>query len=236
MSNGAIAYRRFGFTIVELLVIIVIIGILASLSVVGYTSWRTRAETTAVKSDLVMAANAMKQQRNFSNSYPLSLPASFSASPNITVTWSSGSATAFCITGSSKVQSSVTYYVTNTSSQPIAGACTVPAPATPVITSGSAVCANNGTGAASWASVTLTWNGEPASSVPTYRIYRGSTLASTYSNTGTTAGSRTTTVTSEQWPASSPYTLSYTIRAVNSAGAESPDSNVWSQSFPAYDC
>lgn len=47
-----IAPRKSGFTIVELLVVIVVIAILASITLVAYTSIRGRAHDAAVKSDL----------------------------------------------------------------------------------------------------------------------------------------------------------------------------------------
>ena len=41
-----------GFTIVELLVVIVVIGILAAIAIVSYTGIQNKANTTALVSDL----------------------------------------------------------------------------------------------------------------------------------------------------------------------------------------
>lgn len=62
-----------GFTIVELIVVIAVMGILAGITVVGYNGWRERASRDAVLSDIAQASNAMKSQLNFTNSYPATL-------------------------------------------------------------------------------------------------------------------------------------------------------------------
>ncbi len=48
--------KPVGFTIVELLIVIVVIAILAAISVVAYTGIQNRANDAAVKSDLANAA------------------------------------------------------------------------------------------------------------------------------------------------------------------------------------
>lgn len=45
-------FKRSGFTIVELLIVIVVIGILAAITIVAFNGVQERANTTAVKSDL----------------------------------------------------------------------------------------------------------------------------------------------------------------------------------------
>lgn len=44
--------KRVGFTIVELLIVIVVIGILAAISIVAYSGVQNRAHDTTIKSDL----------------------------------------------------------------------------------------------------------------------------------------------------------------------------------------
>ncbi|WBT09865.1 prepilin-type N-terminal cleavage/methylation domain-containing protein [Corynebacterium sp. SCR221107] len=53
---GAKIGRRSGFTIVELLIVIVVIGILAAISIVAYNGIQNRANDTAVKNDLANMA------------------------------------------------------------------------------------------------------------------------------------------------------------------------------------
>lgn len=58
MSN-AWAQKHTGFTIVELLIVIVVIAILAAITVVAYTGVSARANDTAVQSDLNQFAKKM---------------------------------------------------------------------------------------------------------------------------------------------------------------------------------
>lgn len=62
--------RRYGFTLVELMVIIAVIAILAGISVVGYGGWRERSAANEVKSDLINGANALQARLNFDSTYP----------------------------------------------------------------------------------------------------------------------------------------------------------------------
>lgn len=51
---------RSGFTIVELLIVIVVIGILAAITIVAYNGIQQRARDTARKSDLALIAKSLK--------------------------------------------------------------------------------------------------------------------------------------------------------------------------------
>ncbi len=118
---------RTGFTLIELVVVIAVVGILALVSVVGYGAWRESVMRKAVQSDLQMAALAMENAKNFSSGYPSSVPTTFQASSEVTVTFSSGSDTAFCLNGRSTQNSAIQYYISNTEKQPIQGSCAVAA-------------------------------------------------------------------------------------------------------------
>lgn len=61
---------RSGFTIVELLVVVVVIAILASITIVTYNGITSRATEAAVKSDLKSAASALSLDYAKSGTYP----------------------------------------------------------------------------------------------------------------------------------------------------------------------
>ena len=69
--NNKSAQRR-GFTIVELLIVIVVVAILAAISVVAYNGIQERARTTAVNSDLATIQKAMLLYRADRGALPLS--------------------------------------------------------------------------------------------------------------------------------------------------------------------
>lgn len=112
-----------GFTIIELTIVIIVILILASITLVSYSSWRSMAANTEVTNDLQAAAIAMKNYRNFNNGYPSTIPTTFAASPNVSVTVQSASTTSYCLKGKSLANSSVIYYIANTDTTPHTNTC-----------------------------------------------------------------------------------------------------------------
>lgn len=67
------------FTLVELAIVIVVLGILTGIVTVGYGKWRESIAQKEVQSDLQMAAAAMENAKNFSSGYPTdgTIPSSF---------------------------------------------------------------------------------------------------------------------------------------------------------------
>lgn len=61
---------RLGFTIVELLIVIVVIAILATISIIAYTGIQNRANDTAVQSDLRNYANKIMEYQALNDQYP----------------------------------------------------------------------------------------------------------------------------------------------------------------------
>lgn len=59
----ATALRRDGFTIVELLVVIVVIAILAAITIVSFTGIRTRAAEAALSTELVSNAKSLEAKK-----------------------------------------------------------------------------------------------------------------------------------------------------------------------------
>jgi len=93
-------------------VVIVVIGILASVTIVGYGSWKNSTLAAAVKSDLNGAVSAMEDYKNFNDGYPGTIPNTFVPSSSVSLTVdASSSATKYCINGVSNENSSITYYV-----------------------------------------------------------------------------------------------------------------------------
>lgn len=117
--------KNKGFTLVEVLVIIVVIGILTTITIISVGNWRKNTAETEVKSDLKNLASAMEAARNFGSGYPTSIPSTFTASDNVTVTYDSGNATSYCVNGVSTADATVQYYINTATNgrEPQAGTC-----------------------------------------------------------------------------------------------------------------
>lgn len=63
-------YSRSGFTIVELLVVIVIIGILGAITIISYTSISQKATAASLQSDLNSGSNRLKMYQVEHGQYP----------------------------------------------------------------------------------------------------------------------------------------------------------------------
>ena len=126
-----------GFTVIELIVVIVVIGILAGISIVSYGAWRHSATAASVKSDLNNVISAMESARTFDNSYPSTLPSSVVASNGNVLTESATDGTYYCVDGTNSNDSSIAYYVASESKSqgPLNGTCaarpSIPMPAVP---------------------------------------------------------------------------------------------------------
>lgn len=115
--------NRSGFTVVELMLVIVVISILATLTVFSIGNWRTRTAQGEVQSDLNSAASAMQNSANFSGGYPATIPSTFTASPNVNVTLKYSTSTTYCIEATSKAVSGILYSVSSTNTTPAANGC-----------------------------------------------------------------------------------------------------------------
>ncbi len=124
--------RQRGFTIVELLVVIVVIAVLAAVVIFGYGAWRNQLAADSIKSDLTNAATAMESARNFGSGYPTDIPASYAASENSTVRYVMGDEGQFCLEGRSKVMNGIYYFIDSSKgTEPLEGTCAGGEGATP---------------------------------------------------------------------------------------------------------
>lgn len=65
--------NRRGFTVVELLIVIVVIGILATLVIIGYAGVQNQARTAAIKTDLNAALKQIERQKAVGGNIPTSI-------------------------------------------------------------------------------------------------------------------------------------------------------------------
>lgn len=80
---------RRGFTIVELLVVIVVIVALAMLTIFAFGDWRARTARTELKNESSAISAALQSYLNFNNTYPAALTdVRYQANQNITPTYS----------------------------------------------------------------------------------------------------------------------------------------------------
>jgi len=109
-----------GFTIVELLIVIVIIGILAAITIVAYNGIQNRARTAAVTSSLAGAAKQLELSKVEVGAYPSSgsgLKKADDVDFQYTYTSSSDS---YCLTAT---KDTVSYKIQSTAQTPVQGGC-----------------------------------------------------------------------------------------------------------------
>jgi prepilin-type N-terminal cleavage/methylation domain-containing protein len=120
------ARRRRGFTIVELLIVIVVIGILAAITIVAFNGVQNKAKATSMMSDLESTAKQMeiyKLTTSSTNTYPPDITtANVKASNGASYTYYNNiQANTYCLT---ETNGTLSYYVA-TNVTPQAGTCLV---------------------------------------------------------------------------------------------------------------
>lgn len=175
--------RIIGFTIVEILVVIAIVGVIAAISTVGYGSWQQQIARKEVASDLQLAMTAMENAKNFSNGYPTALPASFKESSSVerpTIQWRDG--TRYCMQANSKEFPTLRFYVDSTQGDQVrTGVC----PASPIVPTVPPAAPAPGSTPTSSSSITVSWSSVQYATGYTVRYGTGtpSTVACTTAST-----------------------------------------------------
>ena len=196
-----------GFTVIEVIVVVVVIGVLAAVTIVRYDDFQKSVIAAQLKSDLNGAATAMENARMFGNVYPTSVPSVFAPSPGVTLVGGSPDGKAYCIDASSSSDASIHYYVdqTNGSSGAQLNTCASRPVAPSIPISLVATAANSTTINLSWGAV---------SGATTYTLQRDSTGAfaspvTVVTQAGTSAASGSLVATTRYY---------YRVKATNGYG------------------
>lgn len=113
-----------GFTIVELLIVIVVIGILAAITIVAYNGIQDRARVATIQADLSQATKQLETSKltSTSETYPANLAAAnlkVSAGTSLSYDYDAGS-NSYCLVAT---KATTIYHVTSTNSKPQSGGC-----------------------------------------------------------------------------------------------------------------
>jgi len=148
-------HKIYGFTLAEMLIVIVILGILTGLSTFGYRGWQQGLAQRQVRSELVTALSAMESTKNFGSGYPLTLPTSYKPGNDVTVTIAWVDSTRFCAQAVSTKYSSVRYFLDTTQGKdPRSGNC----PASPIVPTVPPAAPSPGSTPTSSSTISVSWS------------------------------------------------------------------------------
>ena len=116
--------HRAGFTIVELLIVIVVIAILAALSIVAYTGIQNRALASALKSDLRNGATQLGLIKAEDDTYPAS-GSTLQKSPDTSFVYARTSSGGYCLSATSSRSATLQFYITSDNPTPSEGVCPI---------------------------------------------------------------------------------------------------------------
>lgn len=115
--------RQKGFTIVEMIIVVILIAILALFTVFAFNNYRTRAARTEMRNEVLQSAAALKNYENFNNIFPADqagFDPIYSAGSNVTLTYTSPSSLGvhYCVAATSVNDTAETFYINDVISQP----------------------------------------------------------------------------------------------------------------------
>ncbi len=113
--------KGFGFTIVELLIVVVVIAILAAITIVAYSGIQNQAKSSRIASEFSQASRLLEVERTSSSNsqYPSSLPTSLGTS-NFTYNRIATSSEGYCLIKNFDGKS---YFITSANTTPTPGTC-----------------------------------------------------------------------------------------------------------------
>ena len=117
-----VSKKQTGFTIVELLIVIVVIGILAAIVIVAFNGVQQNAATGVLKSDLRNAATELELAKVDNNDQYPDDEAGILASSGTTYMYTSNGSS-YCLTAFSNINSVASQYISSTTNQVTEGAC-----------------------------------------------------------------------------------------------------------------
>ncbi len=116
--------KAYGFTIVELLIVIVIIAILAAVTVVAYAGIQNRAIATNLQADLHNAATQLSLEKAKNGVYPATA-VDIEKSGMTTLSYTREADGTYCLSAKSSRSTSLSFFITNGDTSPRAGYCPV---------------------------------------------------------------------------------------------------------------
>lgn len=121
---GKLSNKHPAFTLVEFATVIGLLSVLTTVMILGYGTWQQGLAARQVQDELQSALTAANNYKFTNNNYPLSLPTSYKAGNNVTVSVAASSTvSAICLNGVSSKFSTIKYYVSTSVSTPTAGVC-----------------------------------------------------------------------------------------------------------------
>lgn len=134
--------HQSGFTIVELLIVIVVIAILAAITLVSYNGIQRRANETALRSDVSQAAKILALEGADTGTYPVNHQQANAGrglpSNGATVWQYTSSGTSYCVTGTRNKNDISPFYVSSSNHVVQQGTC--PGHATNPLAGAAGIC------------------------------------------------------------------------------------------------